>query len=153
MASRLFTSGFSDAARYVQESARRGRSRFNESHVFGMAGALHDELATVWEECRRPNWDGFQALPVSQEVLRNAYVLLESLPPGFPPPSIGVEPDGALTLEWHRSARRTLSVSVSPDDELHFAALFGPNRVYGTEAYFGEVPDSVLDLIRRVYGV
>lgn len=74
-----------------------------------------------------------------------------SLPIGFPAPSIGAEPDGHLTLEWHRSPRRTLSLSVSPDDELHYAGLFGPSRVYGTEAYFGEVPKSVLHLIRRVY--
>jgi hypothetical protein len=97
------------------------------------------------------NWDGCEASAVSQDTLRNAYSFLESLPIGFPAPSIGAEPDGHLTLEWHRSGRRTLSVSVSPDDELHYAGLFGPSRVYGTEAYFGEVPHSILDLIRRVY--
>lgn len=112
---------------------------------------LREELATVWEECRRENWDGFGAIAVNQDALRNAYCFLESLPIGFPAPSIGAEPDGHLTLDWHRSARRTLSVSVSPDDELHFAGLFGPSRVFGTEAFFGEAPESILELIRRIY--
>jgi hypothetical protein len=122
-----------------------------DANVFGIESAARDELATVWEECRNPNWDGFKALPISQDALHGAYTFLESLPLGFPPPSIGAEPDGEVTLEWHRSERRTLSISVSPDGELHYAALLGPNRVYGTEVFFGEVPRSIEDLIRRVY--
>jgi hypothetical protein len=149
----LLTSGFSDAAQYVRASTQKGRRQLYESNAFGIDSVLRDELATVWEECRTPNWDDYHALPVSQDVLRNTYVLLESLPLGFPAPSVGAEPDGALTLEWHHSARRTLSLSVSPEDELHFAALLGPNRVYGTAAFFGEVPESILELIRQVYAV
>ena len=97
------------------------------------------------------DWDGYGAIAVAQETLHNAFLFLESLPFGFPAPSIGAEPDGHLTLEWHRGRRRTLSVSVSPEGELHYAGLFGPSRVNGTEALFGEVPGSILDLIRRVY--
>jgi hypothetical protein len=145
------TPGFSDSARYVENSARRGLRSLQESNVFGLDSLVREELATVWNDCRVPNWDGYEALPVTQDTLRNAYSFLETLPLGFPAPSIGAEPDGHLTLEWHRSSRRTLSVSVSPDDELHYAGLFGPSHVYGTEAYFGEVPKSILDLIRRVY--
>jgi len=134
-----------------QESSGRGRGQVRPSGVFGIESALGDELRAVWEECREPNWDGYEALPVSPAALRNSRLFLGSLPLGVPPPSIGAEPDGALTLEWHCSARRTLSVSLSAGDELHFAALFGPNRVYGTEAFVGEVPEPILDLIRRVY--
>ena len=147
----MLTRGFSDASQYIAERTRRGRRHLHESIALGIGNTVGDELATVWEECRQPNWDGFQAMPVTQDALRNAYRLLESLPLGFPLPSIGAEPDGQLTLEWHRSARRTPSVSVSPDDDLHYAALFGPNRVYGTEAFFGELPASILDLVQRVY--
>lgn len=145
------TPGFSDAALYVEHSTQRSRRQLQGANVFGIDGALRDELATVWEECRQPNWDGFQAIPIDQDGLRSAYVFLESLPLGFPAPSIGAEPDGAITLEWYHSERRTLSVSVSSADELHYAALLGLNRVYGTEAFFGDVPGSILDLIRKVY--
>ncbi len=151
MKSGLFTQGFSEAAQYVQEVAQKGRRQLHDSNVFGIGSGLRDELGTVWGECREPNWDGFNALAVSQDALRNAYRFLESLPLDSRAPSIGAEPDGALTLEWHHSPRRTLSVSVGPDDELHFAAVFGPNRVYGTEAFFGEAPDSILKLIGQVY--
>jgi hypothetical protein len=146
----LLTPGFSDAARFVENAASCGRQKLQDSNTFGLDNVLRDELATVWEECRSPNWDGFGALPVTADALQNAYRLLEGLPPDIPAPSIGAEPDGELTLEWHRSPRRTLSVSISPAGELHFAGLFGPNRHYGSEAFFGDVPASLLDLIRRV---
>ncbi len=112
---------------------------------------LGDELQAVWESCSTADWDGYGALAASQDALRNSRRFLESLPRDFPAPSIGAEPDGALTMEWHCSERRALSVSVSSGEELHFAGLFGPNRVYGSEAFLAEIPRPILDLIRRVY--
>jgi hypothetical protein len=151
MTASLATSGFSSAAEYVSDQASKGWNRLQESSAFGIKSTLLEELASVWEDCRNPNWDGYNALPVTQDVLRNTYVFLESMPLGSPRPTIGAEPDGDLTLEWHRSARRTLSVSVNALGDLQYSALFGPSRVYGTEAFFGDVPDTILKLIRRVY--
>ena len=128
MSGALLTRGFSDTAQYIEKVTSDGRRFLRKSSAFGIENILRDELATVWEECRNPNWDGFDALPVTQDALRNAYLFLESLPLGYPRPSISAEPDGELTLEWHRSPRRTLSISVTPDGYLHYAALLGPNR-------------------------
>ncbi len=119
--------------------------------MLGLDLSVFEELATVADECRHSDWDGFGALAVTQETLRTAYCFLEALPLGFPAPSIGAEPDGHLTLEWHRSPRRTLSVSVSPDGELHYSALFGSSRAFGAEPFIGEIPEAVLTNIRRVY--
>ncbi len=112
---------------------------------------MNNSLLTVYEECRVPDWDGFQALPVQPNTLRNACVLLESLPLGIPSPGIGAEPDGHLTLEWHRSDDRTLSVSVDAEGNLHYAALIGPNQRFGKEVFFGETPNVILELIRLIY--
>ncbi len=102
------------------------------------------------DECRMPNWDGYGAEAVSQQSFSVAYRFLDALPFGFPLPSIGAEPDGCLTLEWHRTPHHTVSVSASPQAELHYSALIGPNRVYGTEVFFGEPPNAILELIRRI---
>ncbi|MCH8043315.1 MAG: hypothetical protein IID44_06310 [Planctomycetes bacterium] len=151
MADTLLRRGFSDAAHFIEKIASDSRRFLHKSSAIGNESVLRsDELATVWNECREANWDGFGAMPVTQETLRNAYILLESLPLGFPAPSISAEPDGDLTLEWHRSARRTLSVSVTADGYLHYAALLGASRVYGTEAFFDEIPDAIRDLVYRV---
>jgi hypothetical protein len=114
---------------------------------------MHDvfeELATVAEECRLPNWDGYQAAPVSQDSVRNAHRVLDALPSGMPAPTVSVEPDGHVTLEWHRSPRRTLSISVGPDGDLHYAALLDRRKAYGTEPFVGEVPRVILGLIQKI---
>ena len=131
----LLSQGFSREARFVAQTIRRGRRHLRNSNALG-SGTI-DELGSVWDECRVPNWDGYGAIPVSQDTLRNAYVLLESLPAGFPAPSIGAEADGALTFDWYRSPRRTVSVSINDTGELHYAALLGPSRQFGTEVFSG----------------
>ena len=104
----------------------------------------------VAESAARAGWDGSDASPVEQDTFRVAYQFLESLPIGTPAPTVGIEPDGHLTFEWYRAPRRTLSVSVSPEGDLHYSALLGPsNRAFGTEAFLGEVPKPIVDLIWR----
>ena len=149
--SAMLMRGFSKEAQYIDRQSLNSVRNLHDFSALGSENTVRDELATVWEECREPNWDGFAALPVTQDTLRNAYLFLEALPFGFPQPSVGAEPDGDLTLEWHRSSRRTLSVSINAYGDLNYAALLGPNRTYGTETFFGDVPDAILSLIRRVH--
>jgi hypothetical protein len=78
------------------------------------------------------------------------YKFLEALPPGTPAPSIGAEPNGHLTVEWHRSSQRTPSVSISPDGDLHYAALLGAERICGTETFRAKMPRVLSDLIARI---
>ncbi len=114
------------------------------------SASLLAELDGLAEECVRPNWDGYEAEPVIPESIEHARSLLRALPMGMAPPKLGVEPDGQVTLEWYASPRRVLSVSMSPDGDLHYAALIGPTRQFGTEPFFGEIPRAIVELIRRV---
>lgn len=102
------------------------------------------------EECREPNWDGYGAQPVGDQTYHLAHEFLKALPLGIPVPSLGAEPDGHVTAEWYQSPQRTLSVSISPEGELHFAALLGSAKTYGTESFIGAVPKVLVDLIHRV---
>jgi hypothetical protein len=148
---KLLSRGSSEAARLVATQADCGRRRLRKTVVFGFAGtSVLNELTEVAEECSSSNWDGYGAAPVSRASLGQAYRFLDAMPISTPIPSIGAEPDGDVTLEWHRSLRRTLSVSIAADGELHYAALLGASKVYGTEPFFGEVPQAILSLIRRV---
>jgi hypothetical protein len=146
------TSGSSKTALYAVEQVEEGRRRLQTSYSLGLAGkGVFDELCEVADDCRLSNWDGYGAAPVTQETYRLAYLFLEALPLGIPAPTVGAEPDGHVTFEWHRSPRRTLSVSISPDGELHFAALLpGPSKDYGTRPFIGDVPARILGLIREV---
>lgn len=145
------TLGSSSSAHFVAVQGERWRRHLQDSFSLGFAGkGVFTELRAVAEECRTPNWDGYGAAPISAQTVRQASLFLGSLPLGTPPPSVGVEPDGHLTLEWYRSPHRTLSVSINPDGDLHYAALLGLSKAYGTEPFFGEAPQVILGLIRRV---
>jgi hypothetical protein len=113
-------------------------------------GKVFEELLKTFEECREPNWDGYGAQAVCQETYHLAHQFLAALPRSTPAPSIGAEPDGHLTAEWYQSPQRTLSVSISPDGDLHYAALLGSAKTCGTEPLTGAVPKVVVDLIHRV---
>ena len=87
--------------------------------------AAYNELDEVYKDCRSPHWDAHGAEPVQVETVENAHRFLEALPPGYPLPTVGTEPDGHVTLEWYRTTDWLLSVSVSPEGMLYWAALLG----------------------------
>jgi hypothetical protein len=107
--------GSSDVAQFVAAKAEEGRRQLYSLSSFGLdVNKVRSELASVADECSAPNWDGYQAKPVSKDAFRRAYFFVEALPLDTPIPSVGAEPDGHLTLEWYRAPRRVLSVS--PED-------------------------------------
>jgi hypothetical protein len=112
---------------------------------------VHVELSAVRDACREPNWDGFDARPVGEDTVRQARLFLQALSPSIPAPAIGAEPDGALTFEWHHSARRTLSVSIDANGILYYAGLFDECRAIGSAPFREEIPQIMVELIRRVY--
>jgi hypothetical protein len=112
--------------------------------------AAYDQLAKVSQECGSANWDSEGADAVEQNTVQNAYLFLEALPPGYPLPDILAEPDGHLNLEWYRGTRRILSVSVSPEGTLYWAALIGTEDPRGSCLFSGDIPDTILYWIRRV---
>ncbi|VVM04933.1 hypothetical protein MAMC_00313 [Methylacidimicrobium cyclopophantes] len=138
--------GVSEDAQFVEQKLADGRSSWENSAVFGQS-SVKEALYTVAEECRSPNWDGYGAVPVSEEAYRLAYRFLEALPLGYAMPTVGVEPDGQITFEWHRSARRTLSVSIDPEGRVHYSALLGARKEHGEEPFFRELPQRVGELI------
>jgi preprotein translocase subunit Sss1 len=135
-------------ADWIDQTARKPRQEFRQS-VLGHQEAF-EELAEVWEECRKPGWDGYGARAAEQETLRNTYQVIEALPLGFPRPSISAQPDGQLTLEWYRSPTRTLSISIDPDGYIHYAGLFGVEKHFGTVPFLGGLPAKVVQLASEV---
>ncbi len=147
----LSTGGASETAAFIAKKAQQWRQQLQGSYALGQeAKGSINELYQVFEACRNAGWDGYGAAPVSARAFQMAYEFLEALPLGMPAPSLGAEPDGHLTLEWYRSPRWTLSMSVSPDGDLHFAALVGVRKYYGTEPFYGAAPKVIVDHIQRV---
>lgn len=141
--------GNSETAWYLDTTSQANCQYFALSATFSKQSA-YDELFVVWEECKTANWDGDNAFPVKDQTFRYTYSLIQALPLGISLPSVGVEPDGHLTLEWYRNSRWTLSVSISPEGQLYYAALFGDSVEKGSEVFFGKVPQPILNLIQQV---
>ena len=108
-------------------------------------------LADVWNQCHLPNWDGDGAEPVPADALRNTYRLIKTLPAEYPLPSIAAEPDGHVCLEWYRATNWLLSVSVSSEGILYYAALLGEDDPRGRCRFESEIPQAILCLIRRFH--
>jgi hypothetical protein len=135
---------------FVAKQYENGIQELQKSFTFGQIAKGSLKLICVYEDCRNAGWDGYGAEPVSIDAFDEAVRFLRALPLGTPAPSVGAEPDGHITLEWYKSPRQTLSVSVSPEGQLHFAALMGDSKQYGTEPFYGNMPQAILDLIYRV---
>lgn len=146
------TRGSSEAACFVAEKIEEGRRRFQDSYSLGLPGVF-DELYATAEQCSIPNWDGYGAAAVTKETCLNAYRFLETLPLGTQPPTVGAEPDGSLTLEWYQSPRWTLSLSLNSEADIHYAALLGTSRQFGTLPFLGDVPEPILRLIEQVASI
>lgn len=152
--SRIFsTTGFSTAASFTSKQTDEVETELRESVSLGTAlRTAYEQLRDVLEGCHDPGWDGYDAEAVSLRTYQYAYKFLESLPPGIPIPTIGVEADGQLTFEWYRDPSWVLSVSVSPEGDLHYAALLGHlSRPSGTKPFLGNTPQEILGVIRRLY--
>ncbi len=145
------TSASSPAARYVAEQAENGRRHLQDSFSLGLGQEVFDELCSIAGACAEPGWDGHGAAPVRRETYQYAYRFLEALPLGTPTPTVAAEADGHLTLEWYRSPSRVLSVSVSPEGMIYYAALLGSSKRSGAEPFLDEAPDDVLRIIRRLF--
>lgn len=142
--------GVSREAGMILRGTRRIVAQLQTAASLGDESAAAEELHAVWSECRGHNWDGYGAEPVSRATYVNAFQLLKSLPFHFPPPSFGAEADGELTMEWYRGPRRTVSISINETGDINYAALLGPRRAFGSELFFDEMPERILELIREV---
>jgi len=111
---------------------------------------LKRQIVEIADECSVPSWDGYGANAVTAAAVADALAFTEANDSRLLVPEVGAEPDGAVTFEWHRSARLTLSVSVPSSGVLDYAALLGTERICGTEAFRARMPAVLRDLIMRI---
>lgn len=107
------------------------------------------EIEAVYSEAREPNWDGAGASPVLAETYHLACDLARRLADVLAP-EISVDPDGNVLFEWTGDGRQMLTVSISPDRRLSYAAMRGYDRRSGTESFSGAAIQVLVDCLRWV---
>ncbi len=110
-----------------------------------------ESFGKIIEECSEGNWDGCGADPVNPNSFLIAYQVFQTLPTWFSPPEISCDPDGEVSFGWYFGPNKTFSISIGSNGELHFSGLFGFAEAYGTEHFYGELPNTILDNICRVH--
>lgn len=109
------------------------------------------ELDAARTEATVEDWDGHGARPMSLASYELAKRFLGALPTWSPPPEVSVDPDGEVALDWF-GEKCLLSISVGPKGELSYAGAFGVSRVSGEEYFTDEIPDAIVETLRRLIG-
>ena len=86
-------------------------------------------LRSIGNECRRANWDGEGAVPVTNGAIelaaRISAALFPLLPIGTPVPDLIPEADGEICISWTLDAGRVFAVSIGEHGKMNFAGQFG----------------------------
>jgi hypothetical protein len=145
------TKAESDAGRIIDQAIRDQMHDLETSQtVGGLFSQFMAEFESVIRECLTEDWDGNGSIGLNAATIDAARRFANVVPLGVRKPSVGAEPDGHITFEWHTSPEKTLSVSIDEWANLHYSALLGPDRHYGTESFVCNVPARLLDLIYQV---
>lgn len=113
------------------------------------ASELLDE---VYKECSVENWDGYDAMPVSEAAYFEAKKIIELLPSMMQRPEILAEPTGEIGFEWHKGKGFTFALSVSGKNTITYAGLIGTDKIHGTAYFSGDsLPKIILENINRLY--
>lgn len=142
--------GISDAAQTLEKTREAIARRQRNSVILSRQQAI-DAVFEAWQQANE-GWRVSKHEPViSEDVMETACRFIESLPLGTPSPTVAGEPDGHISFEWYRNPRRLLSVSVTPDGRLYWAALIGSEDPRSSSRFADRIPKSLLFYISRVF--
>ncbi len=144
--------GVSEGAIEIQRKTEELQRDFSRSITFGEhLSKMLENLFQVKQEHSIDNWDGYGAKAINEQSYQNAIRFVLSLAPNTPTPEIAVEPDGEVVFEWYGGKRKVFSISMGSRNELTYAGLYGVSKTYGVEYFYGNIPDTLLDNISRVF--
>jgi hypothetical protein len=112
---------------------------------------LETALYNACMDAAHANWDGYGANPISPGAAEHARDLLALLPTAFPAPTVGVDADGEVSVEWHGAPGSMFGISVSPSGELIYAGVYGASRVRGRELLGPRFPTALLSQLQRLF--
>jgi hypothetical protein len=87
----------------------------------------------------------------SPEAFSLTLELLNALPHDIPLPTVVVEADGNIGLDWDEGARQVVSLTVRDTPMVGFSALLGAEPLHGRTPFAGEIPQTVRYLLQRLY--
>jgi hypothetical protein len=137
------------------ESGNSGRSRTADEQLANEARRIRGEryfsvlveLLELFGEARAEA-DGEQ---VDVRAFVRARKLLDTLPHGFAVPEVAMDPDGEIALDWIRSDRTMVSLSIGPTGDVSYAAHLRDGTAHGVIQLREGFPIALTQLMRRLY--
>ena len=144
--------GSSEASNDLQKVFEDCIIRLRRTEMWNHQGRVLSELKKIYWEYSEKNWDGYGALPISQEAYHEAVRFLEVLPLSWLPiPNVGPEPEGDIGFEWTFGKNRIFIVSINGTNIITYTGLLGTgNKTHGTEVFDGSIPQTIVNNISRV---
>ncbi len=144
--------GISDTAKNLKTQLSNLRDELFPSEIFDRTyNQAFISLEEALNEAATDNWDGCGAKAYSASSLDVALRLIDSLPTTIPAPEAGVDPDGEISIDWYLDSDRALSISISGNGQLSYAAMFKDGKTHGTEYFGDELPKEILEKLRRLF--
>jgi hypothetical protein len=146
------TSGASDLNAFIRDANKVALTHFRESFTNKTPkDLLSEEILHVFGNCRRNNWDGYGARPISGASfieVQKFVGLIDSLPM----PDVTAHPDGEMALDWYGSGGDVFSISFGEAGRVSYAGRFEEgNVIHGREKSGSLDVEFIEKLIRRVF--
>jgi len=146
-----YSTGASDASKNLQRLYEDAVTSLRKSVTWDYLSSVRAALKETYQECSEEGWDGYGALPITQETYDEAVRFLSALPSWLPAPEIVPEPDGDIGFEWSFGNNRVLAASVDGTNRITYAGLLGTgNKAHGTEVFDGSIPQTLVEHISRI---
>jgi len=146
-----YSTGSSDASRSLQKLYEYTVTSLRKSVTWNYLGGVLAALKETYKECSEDGWDGYGALPITQETYDEAVRFLNAMPSWLPMPEIVPEPNGDIGFEWTFGKNHTLVASVDGTNRITYAGLLGiGNKSHGTEVFDGSIPQTLISHISRI---
>ena len=101
-----------------------------------LAGAM-DEIMNIAENCGTNNWDGYDAMPVSNAAINNTIAFVQALLEVLPMPEFSAEPDGSICLDWAVDRYAVFSISIGHNNRISYAWINGTDKGHGVARFDG----------------
>ena len=78
--------------------------------------------------------------------------MIASFPLFLPLPDVVPEPTGEIAFEWYKDKHHVFVISVSGNNIITYAGLFGKmSKTRGTEYYTDSLPSIIIENIQRLF--
>lgn len=117
-----------DDSREIQRTWAQKRN-YLEGSASDWLPTIEAVLRGIRNDCRKDNWDGSGANPVTDRTIsltgEIAETLFTMLPRGMPAPDLIPESDGEICISWSVDTDRLFALSVGEHSKINFAGQFG----------------------------